>query len=174
MCGAPWKEDNPPMPEERKQAIKEKLAKNRLQLRTLLIRLTEAQWQTEVYHAEEPWTAVQLVRHLVDAERGITANMQRIRQGGEGVPADFDLARWNRSRVRKMAGIAPKALLAEMAQNRADLLAFIDSLNDEDWEKKGRHGSLEILTIEQLLHRIADHEAEHAADIAEAVGLAMQ
>ena len=73
------------MPEERKKAIKEKLAKNRLQLRTLLMRLNEAQWQVEVYHAEEPWTAVQLVRHLVDAERGITTNMQRIRQGGEGV-----------------------------------------------------------------------------------------
>jgi hypothetical protein len=161
------------MSEQRKQEIKEKLAGTRLQFRTLLMRLNAEQWEVEVYHGDEPWTVIQLVRHVVDAERGLMTNVERIRDGGEGVPPDFDRERWNRSRQKRMAGKGPKDLLAEMAQNRAALLEIVDTLGDEDWEKTGRHASLRIMTIEQFLHQIADHEAGHAADIAGAVGLSI-
>ncbi len=60
--------------------------------------------------------------------------------------------------------------MVAMEKNREDLLAFMDSLTEEDWQKKGRHGSLKIMTIEEICHIIADHEATHAADISAALG----
>jgi hypothetical protein len=165
---------NPPMTDGRKQALKEKLAQIRLNFRTLLMRLNEEQWNTEVYHGDEPWTVVQLARHVIRSERGLAANVQRIREGGGGVPPDFDLMRWNRSRQLKMADVGPKDLLAEMAENRAKTLELIDDLNDEDWAKEGRAPWLEIITVEQFMNRIWEHETEHATDIAKAVGLTIE
>ncbi len=44
-----------------------------------------------------------MVRHLESAERSMIALMAGIQQGGEGAPEDFDLARFNASRLKKAA-----------------------------------------------------------------------
>ena len=85
--------------------------------------------------------------------------------GGEGVPPDFDLTRWNRRVVAKLQDKGPADLLAGMAANREALFAFMDTLADDDWAKEGRHASLHILSIEQVCHLIADHEKAHIAEI---------
>ncbi|HRN66718.1 MAG TPA: DinB family protein, partial [Promineifilum sp.] len=81
-----------------------------------------------------------------------------------------DLARWNQRVVNKLADKGPRELLAGMADSRQALLEFIDSLEETDWGKKGRHASLKIMTIEEVCHLIADHEALHLAGIREALG----
>jgi hypothetical protein len=160
------------MSDPRKQELKDNLAQARLGLRTLLMRLNEEQWHAQVYHDDEPWAVIDLVRHMVDAERGLSLNVRRIIRGEDGIPPDFDRDRWNRSRVRKMADTGPKDLLADMATNRAHLLELIDELQDDDWNKEGRAPWLDIVTVERFLNQIWQHEAGHTADIAEAVGLA--
>jgi len=57
-----------------------------------------------------------------------------------------------------------------MADSRRALLGFIDSLEESDWDKKGRHASLKIMTIEEVCHLIADHEALHLTGVREALG----
>lgn len=160
------------MSDQRKESVKDNLAKTRLKLRTLLMRLSEEQWNATVYHDDVPWTVVQLVRHLVDAEQGHQTNIGRIREGGSGVPEDFDLSRWNRSRVKKMGEIGPKELMAELARNRARTLEILDEMADEDWAKEGRHPMGVVKDLEGFFNRIWEHESEHTADIAEAVGMA--
>ena len=160
------------MSEQRKKALREKLAKSRLRLRTLLMRLNGEQWNTEVYHdGEENWTVVQLVRHLTKAEQGLSINIKRIREGHGGVPEDFDLDRWNKAQVKKRADLGPKDLLAEMAKNRVRVLELIDQIEDDDWDKQGRAPTLEINTISEFLLTITNHEAQHTSDIATAVGI---
>lgn len=159
------------MSDSRKQDIKDSLVETRRQLEALLKRLDEAQWNAPVYHGDEPWTVVQLVRHIADAERSLTASLEDILRGGEGLPADYDVHRSNSRRQQELTHQGPDALPAELAHSRARLLAFIDGLNDEDWAREGRYPSLEIIPIEQYLHRIDGHEARHTADIANAVGL---
>ncbi|NJL55631.1 DinB family protein, partial [bacterium] len=63
--------------------------------------------------------------------------------------------------VQKAAEKTPNDLVAEFRQNRINLLSFIDTLHDEDWHKQGRHGSLRIMSIEEVCHLIADHELDH-------------
>ena len=157
------------MTQIKKEAIQAKLAASRDELNTTLRGLTPEQWSARAYSEGSEWQVVDILRHVADSERGMTSLMMQIKGGGEGVPADFDLSRWNQRVVNKLADKEPQELLDSMAQNRAALFAFIDGLDDADWEKKGRHASLQIMTIEEVCHLIADHEALHLAGIREAL-----
>lgn len=157
------------MSDERKEAIKAKLTAAREELLAALSGLTEDQWAARGYAEGSEWAVADVLRHVADSERGMTALMAQIKGGGEGVPADFDLGRWNRRVVEKLSDKSPQEVLAGMAANRAALLAFIDSLEEVDWHKKGRHASLRIMTIEEVCHLIADHERQHLAGIMEAL-----
>jgi hypothetical protein len=154
---------------DRKQAIKEKLTGVREEFLAALGRLTDAQWAARGYGDDSEWRVADVLRHVADSERGMTNLMIQIKGGGEGVPADFDLHRWNQRVVTKLADKEPRELLDGMAANREALFAFIDGLEEADWDKRGRHASLRVMSIEEICHLIADHEAGHLAGIREAL-----
>ncbi|MBE2200398.1 MAG: DinB family protein [Anaerolinea sp.] len=158
------------MNEEQKQALLMQLQTTRQELMALLAGCTETMWGTAVYAETSDWTLTDLLRHLTGAESSMTKLMALIRDGGEGVPEDFDLNRWNARVVQKSQEKTVPNLLAEMAHNRASLLSFIESLSDDDWDKKGRHGSGQILSIAQICQLIADHETSHMQDIRAILG----
>ena len=154
------------MSQDKREAIKDKLTTVRAETVRVLSGLTEEQWNAPVYTDEgAEWRVIDVVRHVADSERGMTALMAQVQGGGTGVPADFDLHRWNRRVVAKQKDKGPADLLADMAAHRAALFAFMDTLAEDDWAKEGRHASLHILTIEQVCHLIADHERTHIAEI---------
>lgn len=149
-----------------KQTIKEELREAREGLYRAIAGLTDAQWQDRAYSEEGgEWRVLDVLRHIVDSERGMTALMAQVRAGGAGVPDDFDLNRWNRRVVEKMQARSLDDLTTALAQNRVALFDFIDGLADEDWDKKGRHASGYIMTIEEVCRLIAAHERAHTADI---------
>jgi len=156
---------NDPKPE-----IIQKLNETRAELLAFLRRLDEAQWETAVYSEGETWTAADVVRHLVNAESGMTGLIVQWQMGNDPVPPDFDLARFNKSVVARAKNKTPAELLAEMETNRANLLQVIDGLEEDDWQKNGRHASRQILTIEQTCRLIADHEATHLQDLQAGLG----
>ena len=90
------------------------------------------------------WRVIDVVRHVADSERGMTALMAQVQAGGEGVPADFDLTRWNRRVVAKLQDKGPADLLAGMSANREALFAFIDTLADDDWAKPVSYTHLDV------------------------------
>lgn len=146
---------------DKKLEIVKKLNDERQSSSLFFDQLEDNAWETAVYHEETQWTITDILRHLVDSERGMTNMMMQWQQGNDPVPPDFDLARWNNRVVQKSANKSPEELLENMRANRIDLLSFIDTLQDEDWEKKGRHASLRIMSIEEVCHLIADHERDH-------------
>lgn len=158
------------MTDDRKAMIKEKLTAAREEFFDALSGLTAEQWEARGYSEGSEWRVIDVLRHVADSEPGMTRLMIQIKGGGEGVPPDFDLHRWNKRVVEKSAEKGPEELLAGMAQNRAALFEFIDSLEETDWDKKGRHASLQIMTIEEVCHLIADHERGHLAGIRAALG----
>lgn len=155
---------------DKKETLYQKLDGSRQSLLALVDGIEAEQWQTAVYGDGATWSIADMLRHLNDAERGMTRLMGNIRDGGEGASADFDLARWNASRVEKAKDKSVTELLASMAQNRDSLKAFIASLNEEDWGKEGRHGSGRIMTVEAICNLIAEHEVSHVNDIQAALG----
>jgi hypothetical protein len=145
----------------------ERLAATRAELVAVVRELDRETWTQPVYaHGQEnEWSAMDLLRHLAWAEGGMLRLVRQIRAGEDGVPADFDLDRYNASGVSKLKQEMPAELLQRMAQNRQELLDFIDSLEADDWEKKGRHGSLRMMSIREICEEIAAHEAQHLADM---------
>lgn len=151
------------MTTQKKAAIVTKLNEERAVLLAFFEKLDEANWGTTVYHEDSTWTFADILRHLADAERGMTGLMRQWQQGNNPVTADFDLARWNHHVIQKAAEKRPAELLSELKENRHNLLSFIETIQPGDWEKQGRHGSLRIMTIEEVCHLIADHELSHLA-----------
>lgn len=154
----------------KKETIQTKLTQTRQALLDTIQNIADEQWTNVVFAEESTWSVLDLLRHVTDAERGMTRLMQLIQQGGEGVPADFDLARWNKRIVEKTQHMTRADLTEQMTQNRQNLLAFIETVQEEDWAKKGRHGSGRIMSIEEICHIIADHETAHLAHIKLALG----
>jgi hypothetical protein len=154
----------------KKVEITAKLNEERAALLAFFEQLADADWKTAVYHEESNWTITDILRHLVDAERGMTGMISQWQQGKNPVPPDFDLARWNNRVIQKAAEKNPAELLAEFNKNRSNLLNLIDTLQPEDWAKQGRHGSLRIMSIEEVCHLIADHEQDHLRAMIEAKG----
>ncbi len=147
--------------------VKDQLAQSRETLLQAVAKVAEDGWETAVFPHDEQstWTVADLLRHLAEAERSMTRLMINIRQGGPGASPDFDLARWNASRVAKAQHKTPADLLQDLETYRQELLQFVDSLQPDDWSKEGRHGSGQIMRIGDICTLIAVHETQHAAEI---------
>jgi hypothetical protein len=149
------------MSDRKNVALAIKLNEARAKLMAFFDGLEEVDWKTAVYHEDTTWTITDILRHLVDSERGMTSMMMQWQQGKDPIPPDFDLARWNNRAIQKTAEKSPDELLTEYRQNHINLLSFIDTLQEEDWARQGRHGSLRIMNIEEVCHLVADHELDH-------------
>jgi len=150
---------------ERIHTLKAELARSRQHLLHVLDQVGD-RWNTQVYSEGAAWTVGQLAIHLAISDRGQTNTVIGIAEGRELIPADFDLERYNRRSVEKRADLTPEQVRAELAAAREQLNAWLDSVDDSVLEKEGRHGSLQILSIAQFLQVMADHERNHADDIA--------
>ena len=157
------------MSEAKKAEIREKKIRVRQELVSVLQGLGEADWETAVYTDGSRWTISDLLRHLVNAERGMTGLINQFRQGQDPVPADFDRERYNNRIVEKARHKSPTELIAELEENEAVYLETLAALTEDDWPKKGRHASLRIMTIEEICHLIPDHEQAHLLDIQKAL-----
>ena len=153
--------------EAKKSNLASKLEDARRNLLTITKTLSESNLQKKYATDEGTWTILDVIRHLSISEKGMTTLVQQIQRGEEGVPADFDLKRYNKRSVEKIADKNLPQILSEMETNRQNLFTVMKSMNDFDWGKKGRHASLRILTIEEVLNTIADHEANHLKKIKE-------
>lgn len=154
---------------DQKELLREHLLSSRASLLEGLNSLTPEQWQTVIFSEENQWTAADILRHLASAQRGMASQITQIQSGGGGVPDDFDLARWNARSVQKTQEKTVSELLAELESGQIQLLTLLDTMQDDDWEKKGRHGSGRILSIAEIFHLIGSHEDIHAQDIQQAL-----
>ena len=160
------------MSEAKRTAWKQKLAQSRMALRSLLNTLTPEQWATTVYSEGDSWQISTIISHLIDAERGMSVQIHRTRKGEPSLPEGFDLNRWNAGVKKRMGDLSSGELLAALAETRAKTLEVMDSLQDEDWSRVGRHASRGEITVEQFYETIHGHELMHTADIKQALGLA--
>ncbi len=158
------------MASSRKETIVKYLTRSRAKTLDAVATISAESWQLPVHSSEdEGWTVLDLLRHITDAERSMTKLMGVIRSGGEGASAEFDLDRWNASRVAKSRHLTHNDLLDQMARNREALLTFIDSLSDDEFDLRGRHGSGHILSLEQTCLLIGKHEGWHVKEMVSAV-----
>ncbi len=154
----------------RVQTLKTALAESRQYLNHVLDQVGD-RWDTPVYSDGAAWTVRQLAIHLMISDKGQTSTVMGIARGENPVPADFDLERYNRRSVEKRADASIEDVRASLANSFAEREQWLDTLDDTALDREGRHGSGRILSVAQILQVMADHERDHANDIAKVLNI---
>lgn len=155
---------------ERIGEIQNTLISSRKYLNAVLEQV-DGRWESQVYSDGLGWTVRQLVHHLADADKGHNNQVMNIADGRDIIPEDFDIERYNASVTRKTAEKTVEESREGLAQSREKLMTWLGILDESKLDIQGRHASLRILTVEQILGVLADHERGHAQDIASALDI---
>lgn len=119
----------------------------------------------QLYSDGAQWTLRDLAIHLMVADKGHNRMLMTIAQGEELIPEDYDLERFNKRSVEKNAQITLEQARAALAASRAELLEWLNTIDDATLDKRGRHASLQIMSLSQIMDLMAHHERGHADDI---------
>ncbi len=128
--------------------------------------LTPEQWDAVVYTEGAPWSARDLLAHLVSAERGHQQLIRAVASGGPGVPADFDVDRYNATHVAQLADRPAAGLLVDLRRVRGDTITLVAALTDEDLARRGRHPALgEHTALADFIRIVFMHARLHLRDL---------
>ncbi len=106
--------------------------------------------------ARGEWSALDCLRHLLEAERTVFPVRVRALLAGQDFAA-YDPDRQGAVAAQK----APAELAAEFAALRTDSLALIETLTRADLDRQARHQELGPVTLSELLHEWAGHDLMH-------------
>lgn len=155
---------------EKIEAIRRDLADGRARWNTVIDQVGD-RWDTQVYSEGAAWTVKQLLIHLMVTDKGHNNMIMGIARGEETIPADFDLERFNRRSVEKRAETTIEEARAALQQTAAERDTWLDTVDEATLAKTGRHGSMHILSIERILGVVAQHDRDHANDIAKVLNI---
>jgi hypothetical protein len=117
----------------------------------------------------DTWNVHEIVGHLIDGERlDWIPRVKRVLQSGETVAFDpFDMTGY----VREVQGKSLGQLLDEFARLRSENLRELRALKlgPEDLERRGRHPSLGVVTLSQLLATWPAHDLTHLHQISRVI-----
>ena len=127
--------------------------------------LSDADWNQAVYTEGETWTIRNVLVHFVTAEQGFLKLFAGIVAGGEGTPKDFDLERYNARQQEKGRSLTPQELLVQFQDVREKMATWVETLNEADLAKEGRHPFLGETTVEEMIKLVYRHNQIHYRDI---------
>jgi uncharacterized protein (TIGR03083 family) len=139
-------------------------------LQARLAALPSEAWETPVYSEGQVWTARDVLAHLVSAERGHQRLIANVAAGGPGSPPDLNVDAYNRHHVAALAERSPADLLADLRAVRADSVALVSGLSDDDLARRGNHPALGSDTaLADFIRIIFMHGKMHLRDLARAL-----
>lgn len=155
---------------ERQARVRERLDRSRSALLEAVAALDETDLARPIA-PESEWTAKDLVGHLAYAEAGMLPLIRGALPGAARdraappTPPDFDIDRWNASRVRRAAEQSVPQLLDRLAASRREALALLDGLTDADLDRPVVHPVAGETTVEGVFRIIAFHERGHTQEL---------
>lgn len=131
--------------------------------------LSDDQWSNEVYTEGATWSIRNVLSHFVTSERGLIRLFERIRTSGEGASDDFSIDRYNAAQQEKTKDLSPAELLEQYKQVRAEAVAWVGGLKDEELDIKGRHPFLGETVIREMIKMLYLHNQLHYRDVKRAL-----
>ena len=116
----------------------------------------------------DDWSALEVVAHLRASEAIVTPRFYQILVRDEPALVAFDERRW--AEVAGYADLSPSLLLQGYATRRAELAAMLRRLAPADWERAGVHEVAGRVTLLDIVRSMAEHEAEHVAQLQAMLG----
>ena len=131
--------------------------------------LADDQWNQEVYTEGTTWTIRNILAHFVTSERGLIKLFEQIRQGGTGAADDFSIDRYNAAMQERTKDSLPADLIEQYKQIRANSVAWVSGLKDDELEIIGRHPFLEMTTIREMIKMLYIHNMTHYRDMKKSI-----
>ncbi|MEW6404424.1 MAG: DinB family protein, partial [Chloroflexota bacterium] len=125
--------------------------------------------QCEVYTEGTTWTIRNVLSHFVTSERGLVRLFEQIRQGGPGASDDFSIDRYNAAQQEKTKELTPAEILEQYKAIRAESIAWVSGLKDEELEIQGRHPWLQQTTLREMIKMLYIHNQLHYRDVKRAI-----
>src|SRR5688500_731232 len=117
--------------DRRRQQINAQLRQAELDTLMLFGSLSSVDQQAHVHgEGDAAWRARDLLAHFVTIERSMHALFRNLIEGGAGAPDDFDLDRFNRSQVAKLADTELNTLLRDFSMVRAETIRIVEAMAD--------------------------------------------
>ena len=145
--------------------LAEKLRSEGENIASIFSAFVDHQWDREVYTEGTTWTIRHILSHLVTSERGLLKLFEQIRQGGQGASLDFSIDRYNASMQARNKDLTNDELLKQYQEVRANSIAWVSNLKDEELELQGRHPFLGVTTLREMIKMLYIHNQTHYRDM---------
>lgn len=134
--------------------------------------LPDAHYAQPVYLGGDQWTPHEILAHFISAERQFLHSLKEVLAGRPTVPDDFDIQAFNETDVPAIAtGCSRADLLAAFHAARAETIALVAPLTDDQLALIGRHPWLGSMRLEEFIKFIYRHNQMHERDIKKAIQL---
>lgn len=152
--------------DDRKARLVERLALGRESFLAAVAALDEAELAAPVWTDGGHWNARELIGHVAYAEAGMLSLIVATIEGDPPRPdADFDLDRFNASRVRRANDQTLPQLLERLEKSRQETLRRLDQITAADLDRASYHPVVKETTAEGIFRVIGFHERMHAKDL---------
>ena len=131
--------------------------------------LDPAALHTPVYTDELTWNVRQVLAHFITIEQSMQWLFRNILAGGPGSPEDFDLMRYNREQPPKLDNLSLDELLSRFRSVRRETIDIVESMDESDLDRTGRHPYHGIDRLEVFIRWAAEHARRHENDVRRAL-----
>lgn len=112
--------------------------------------------------ANNEYSPREALAHLVGAEISMLRMAKNWMAGQDNrLRPDFDRDFFNRRQLEKRAGQSLDDLLADWQMAQRGLIALMETVTEQDLDKRGDHPSAKDTTLRNLFLIITTHEADH-------------
>jgi hypothetical protein len=115
--------------------------------------------------ANPGWRRRDVLAHLASAESGHCQVIRRLLAGEPTLIPGFVLDEFNNAEVEARRWRSLPELIAEYQANRADTLALLDTIADDQWAIAGPHPGGFDTTVEGVFRVITIHEKRHLREL---------
>jgi hypothetical protein len=110
------------------------------------------------------WAIIEVVAHLADTEERALGRVRRMVAEDNPFLEPFDQE--TLAEERRYLDLELEGELARLEQLRRQHLALLEGLDESGWERTGRHGQHDRMSVELYETHVAAEEVDHLAQIA--------
>lgn len=154
---------------EKSLALSAKLRSEGDKTRLFFQELHHEDWEVLLYSDGANWRVKEILAHFVITEIGIPQIIRNVLSGGSGSSAGFNLDEFNRRQVRGLDDRSIPALLENFDELRQKTILLVESMENEDLLKVGRHPFLGEAPLEDMIKLLYRHNQLHQRDIRRAL-----
>jgi FMN phosphatase YigB (HAD superfamily) len=117
----------------------------------------------------DEWAPLEILAHLADVEREVNLpRLRRFQLEAEPHLTAFDTDIW--AEQRSYIHYDPVSTLERFSQDRSQLIAQLQSMDEGAWEQLGFHSLLGPTPLVELMHFAAEHDLLHLGQMRRSIG----